>query len=526
MANSTVYPYGTNGELPSSIGLINDLITGGVDKALTAQQGVIIGQRLAKVEAYEASANNLHDAIAEFDEPSMMVPGARLNFYDSTGTLRHYKYMGKFYTELDWLSETSWLDLDYADEYVVRYFMLCPDFSKSTPNSSFDSTGEITSGSWNITDYLPITENGLLVGGENLAHYVLYDANKDKIGTRATLYKAKTFQPADGAFVRIEYKDSAPLTWKLGYISGGAARVHVEVERKYDDPVNYDEIDYVNLTSGFIPVKAGETIYIHTVESDEPDSTRKMSFQRYDENKEYINTESGVTYLVVNSQTKFIKIGASAKSFITYYQNGFRYSKSAAKTYGYYHWLALGDSNTDFQKASDNYVRLIAKDRKIAANNRAASGATSSNVLSTLSGIDISPYDVITILVGGNDFGYNAGATVLKGNLQSMIDYIIDNKPTCKIGLFTMFNRYGITDDTYDAGHVSTRGQYEQAIREVGYENGIPVLDLQHDCQCDLRKDTYNENYSINADGRHLTNEAHKLFVYPLVKQFIEKLLG
>lgn len=40
MANTTVYPYGTNGSLPSSIGIINDLITGGADKALSAQQGV------------------------------------------------------------------------------------------------------------------------------------------------------------------------------------------------------------------------------------------------------------------------------------------------------------------------------------------------------------------------------------------------------------------------------------------------------------------------------------------------------
>lgn len=43
MANQTVYPYGTDGELPSSIGLINDLTTGGSDKALAAQQGVVIG---------------------------------------------------------------------------------------------------------------------------------------------------------------------------------------------------------------------------------------------------------------------------------------------------------------------------------------------------------------------------------------------------------------------------------------------------------------------------------------------------
>lgn len=46
MESKTVYPYGTNGQLPSSLGLINDLRTGGTDKALTAEQGKVIGEEL------------------------------------------------------------------------------------------------------------------------------------------------------------------------------------------------------------------------------------------------------------------------------------------------------------------------------------------------------------------------------------------------------------------------------------------------------------------------------------------------
>lgn len=46
MANQTVYPYGTGGSLPSSIGIINDLKTGGADKALSAEQGKVIGEEL------------------------------------------------------------------------------------------------------------------------------------------------------------------------------------------------------------------------------------------------------------------------------------------------------------------------------------------------------------------------------------------------------------------------------------------------------------------------------------------------
>lgn len=36
---TTIYPFGTNGELPSSIGIINDLTTGGANKALSAEMG-------------------------------------------------------------------------------------------------------------------------------------------------------------------------------------------------------------------------------------------------------------------------------------------------------------------------------------------------------------------------------------------------------------------------------------------------------------------------------------------------------
>lgn len=39
MANNTVYPYGIGGQLPSGIAIVDDLVTGGADKALSAEQG-------------------------------------------------------------------------------------------------------------------------------------------------------------------------------------------------------------------------------------------------------------------------------------------------------------------------------------------------------------------------------------------------------------------------------------------------------------------------------------------------------
>lgn len=42
MENTTVYPFGTDGNLPASVGVIDDMTTGGADKALSAEQGTII----------------------------------------------------------------------------------------------------------------------------------------------------------------------------------------------------------------------------------------------------------------------------------------------------------------------------------------------------------------------------------------------------------------------------------------------------------------------------------------------------
>ena len=59
MANQTVYPYGTGGQLPSSIGLINDLTTGGVNKALTAEMGKTLKGEIDQLGIFSSEENGL-----------------------------------------------------------------------------------------------------------------------------------------------------------------------------------------------------------------------------------------------------------------------------------------------------------------------------------------------------------------------------------------------------------------------------------------------------------------------------------
>ena len=55
MASKTIYPYGTGGALPGSIGIVNDMRTGGANQALSAEVGKEIGEILGEVKILESS---------------------------------------------------------------------------------------------------------------------------------------------------------------------------------------------------------------------------------------------------------------------------------------------------------------------------------------------------------------------------------------------------------------------------------------------------------------------------------------
>ena len=65
MSNTTVYPFGTEGRLPSGVAIINDTKTGGADKALSAEQGKILGERLDACEA-EVTQDGIYFVDANF----------------------------------------------------------------------------------------------------------------------------------------------------------------------------------------------------------------------------------------------------------------------------------------------------------------------------------------------------------------------------------------------------------------------------------------------------------------------------
>ena len=91
MANQTIYPYGTGGSLPADVGIVNDLITGGADKALSAEMGKELGDALGKTtliessftgfthfkDGYQLKANDAQIGVALADVPTSSDSGCK-----------------------------------------------------------------------------------------------------------------------------------------------------------------------------------------------------------------------------------------------------------------------------------------------------------------------------------------------------------------------------------------------------------------------------------------------------------------
>ena len=96
MANNTIYPYGTDGQLPSSIGIINDLTTGGADKALSAQMGKVLKEDMDELALGVGSAvkTSRGDMGLPSDVPKVTIRSALLSPNASNNTISPLTYTG------------------------------------------------------------------------------------------------------------------------------------------------------------------------------------------------------------------------------------------------------------------------------------------------------------------------------------------------------------------------------------------------------------------------------------------------
>jgi len=144
MANKTVYPFGTEGTLPASIGIIDDLTTGGADKALSAQQGVVLqtefigldniveGEPTEHIKNYGFDAAQLYGTTRVYWFTTTKVKaGSVITFKLSDYT--NYKLLVATHTQKSYnrfvINDSGWLTEDYSREVLstenMCYVKLC-----------------------------------------------------------------------------------------------------------------------------------------------------------------------------------------------------------------------------------------------------------------------------------------------------------------------------------------------------------------------------------------------------------------
>lgn len=211
MANQTIYPFGTDGSLPSGYPIIDDLVTGGADKALSAEQGKEIGTALyggITKKAYTIDYQNAsgHDGIIL----------AENKWYDSA----YYKCAiiavvpGETYR---FISGTNNVDIAVlkTDNYA----------NNTTPDFCDDYPGRIVA---------PLPET-LVIPSD--AHY-LYVRKNNSAGSCNTTVLRIDDVTVDGAFDKIgEVQAKVDLTidgrgevnkkpdWSPGYVKGSNGEV-------------------------------------------------------------------------------------------------------------------------------------------------------------------------------------------------------------------------------------------------------------------------------------------------------------
>ena len=301
--------------------------------------------------------------------------------------------------------------------------------------------------------------------------------------------------------------------------------------------------------SNWIPVKA-KTKYA---------CNKYTQYYFFDTDKNYLSsgTYGGMPVVVTAPQDGFMLInlrGATdvivveGTTFGNHYEGYYalresltrRVSKADNNSWVGKKWLAIGDSLTDPQYASEGYPYLVSKALGLTLTNVGASGKVMNYF------VDLIPdyadnFDLVTVLLGTNNQGYNCSI----GSLNDGVDYTTNNSfyaqtqklaevlmakyPSAVIAFLTPIRRTGVGDQNnndegyYINGLGLTTEPYAEAVKEVADYYGLPCLDLYHN-GINPKSEWMRQLYFVNADGTHPNNDGHAKYTAPAIKAFLESL--
>lgn len=205
-------------------------------------------------------------------------------------------------------------------------------------------------------------------------------------------------------------------------------------------------------------------------------------------------------------------------------------------------WLVFGDSITTehIGLADHGYSELCAKSLGMQRENMAISGTTSVNWLQVTGAVRKAwssyslDYDLITVMLGTNDQGYNCpigslnDAEYAKGaenvgasyiaRLQLLYEKLRSMYPKSVIAFITPIKRYDVTNARYQTNALGlTTEPYAQAVKTVCDYYSIQCIDIFN--TIDPSTEEARTNFFVSSsDGTHPNALGHELFIAPIVE--------
>lgn len=297
----------------------------------------------------------------------------------------------------------------------------------------------------------------------------------------------------------------------------------------YEKAVNPNEVYHVNVrcSTNAPAVRLYDALGNGT-------SVTKEEGGRFDD---YITIPDGIERMVVNNQKSYNPTAIIEKGFFET-----TFEPIADYLFGK-RLVACGDSITDASRPAhlgggyfESYAEITAnrhgmgftKDAKSGSTMAYTEDATNERInkycFSNTRYLNLPEFDYLTIWFGWNDATYSTLGTIndtdnttFYGAYKKVLDYLVTNNPTKKIGLVVPYGG-------------STVEPFAQAVRDISKLYGVPCLDLRDYNECSSFWEKTSGNQAIVArrdaltyDTTHPNQEGHE-FLSTMYDNFIKRL--
>lgn len=334
-----------------------------------------------------------------------------------------------------------------------------------------------------------------------------------------------------------------------GYIEPTYANNLITTENRVTSFINNNGLTITGTFTNYIPMKKGES-YISNIAYNQ--------YHFFDSNKTHVSSVMYVTnpqifvpgvdgYLLVKTENlddvilEGTDLGALRESE---YKLQRAKVQPTSKWYGK-KWLCIGDSiSTDsVDLATVGYAKLISRELGMTVTNVAVSGKTMSYFYNL---IDNYPenYDLITVMLGANNHGYNCAIGQLNDDVYTAGTHDSNNSffaqaqllyeklrvkyPKSVIMFIGLIKRWNSDESLNNSdgfminGVNKTTEDYSNALKEMCNWYSIPFVDVYNtiDPRSLINRQTF---FCTETDGTHPNDLGHALFIAPVIRDAIIK---